>query len=85
MRKQDRRVWEALGSCMAERMYIVKFKPPGLGTVQTVVAATVEVHDEHLIFCNSEGDLRALFLLEVVQSWNEVSATDMTDSGPPRA
>jgi hypothetical protein len=58
---------------MAEKTYIVKFRPPDLGGVQTVIASTVEIHDEHLIFCNSKGELTALFLLEVVQSWNEIS------------
>ena len=58
---------------MADRAYIVKFKPSALGLVQTVVASTVEIHDEHLIFCNAKGDLAALFLLEIVQSWNEIS------------
>jgi hypothetical protein len=58
---------------MPDRAYLVKFKPPALGAVQTVVASTVETHDEHLIFCNANGDLAALFLLEVVQSWNELS------------
>jgi hypothetical protein len=37
-----------------------------------VVASTVEIHDEQLIFCNANGDLVALFLLEVVQSWSEL-------------
>ena len=58
---------------MADRAYIVKFKPSALGLVQTVVASTVEIHDEHLIFCNAKGDLAALFLLDIVQSWNEIS------------
>jgi hypothetical protein len=59
---------------MVERTYIVKFKPTALGGVQTVIASTVEIHDEHLIFCTEKGDLAALFLLEIVQSWNELSA-----------
>jgi hypothetical protein len=57
---------------MADKLYIVKFKPVALG-VQNVIASTVEIHDEHLIFCNSKGELTGLFLLEIVQSWNEVS------------
>ena len=57
---------------MADKAYIVKFKPQALGVVQTVIASTVEIHDEHLIFCNSKGELAALFLLEIVQSWNEM-------------
>ena len=57
---------------MADKLYIVKFKPATLGVAQNVIASTVEIHDEHLIFCNSKGELAALFLLEIVQSWNEV-------------
>jgi hypothetical protein len=57
---------------MAEKAYIVKFQAPNLDAIQTVTASTVEIHDEHLIFCDSKGELRALFLLEVVQSWYEV-------------
>ena len=41
---------------MADKAYIVKFKPSALGVVQTVVASTVEIHDEHLIFCNAKGE-----------------------------
>ncbi len=29
-----------------------------------------EIHEEHLAFINAEGNLAALFLLEVVQSWS---------------
>ena len=59
---------------MIEKSFIVKLKPEALGGVQTVVASTVEIYDEHLIFCNENGALVALFLLEIVQSWNEVSS-----------
>lgn len=58
---------------MASKTYVVKFKLPALGVVHTVIASTVEIHDEHLIFCDSEGKLAALFLLEVVESWSEIS------------
>ena len=33
---------------------------------------TVEIGEEHLIFCNSKGELAAPFLLEIVQSWNPI-------------
>jgi hypothetical protein len=58
---------------MADKAYVVKFKPSALASVQTVVASTAEIHDEHLIFCNAEGELTALFLMEAVQSWNVLS------------
>jgi hypothetical protein len=62
---------------MAEKAYIIKFKPEALGVAHTVIASTVKIHDEHLIFCNSKGELTALFLLEIVQSWNEVSKREV--------
>lgn len=64
---------------MADKTYIVKFKPPALGAIQVVVASTVKVHDEHLTFCNAKGDLAALFLLEIVQSWSELPDLDRED------
>ena len=45
---------------MAEKTYIVMFKAPELKPFQTVVASTAEVHDEHLVFCESNGELTAL-------------------------
>jgi hypothetical protein len=57
---------------MADKTYVVKFKPQALRGIQVVVASTVEIHDEQLIFCNANGDLVALFLLEIVQSWSEL-------------
>jgi hypothetical protein len=58
---------------MPVKTYIVMLKPPLLAAIQTVVASTVEVLDEHLIFCDAKDALAALFLLEIVQSWNELS------------
>jgi hypothetical protein len=65
---------------MADNVYIVKFKPPALGVAQTVIASTVEIHYEHLVFCNSNGEPTALFLLEIIQSWNEVSNARSNDA-----
>jgi hypothetical protein len=36
-----------------------------------VIAASAEIHGEHLIFLRSNGSLAALFLLEIVESWSE--------------
>jgi hypothetical protein len=30
----------------------------------------VQLHDEHLVFVNSKGQLTALFLKSLVRSWN---------------
>lgn len=35
-------------------------------------AATVEMQGDHLVFLAVEGTLAALFLLEIVESWNEI-------------
>jgi hypothetical protein len=40
------------------------------GTVQHVIASTVQLHGDHLVFVNSKGQLTALFLKTLVKSWN---------------
>ena len=54
---------------MADQTYLVAFKPPS-HAIQHVIAATVEVYGERLVFLNAEGKLAALFLMEIVRSWN---------------
>jgi hypothetical protein len=39
-------------------------------TVQQVIASTVQLHGDHLVFLNSKGQLTALFLKDLVRSWN---------------
>jgi hypothetical protein len=39
-------------------------------TVQHVVASTVQLYGDHLVFVNSHGQLTALFLKDLVRSWN---------------
>jgi hypothetical protein len=57
---------------MTDKVYLVRFKPPEVGT-QLVVAERVQIHGEHVAFLNSKGELAALFLLEVVEGWSELS------------
>jgi hypothetical protein len=38
--------------------------------VQHVTASTVQLHGDHLVFMNSKGQLTALFLKNLVRSWN---------------
>ena len=56
---------------MADSAYLVRFKgadpPPEL-----VIAETIEVYGEHLVFLKSDGSLAALFVLEIVESWAEI-------------
>jgi hypothetical protein len=61
-----------LAGIVRDKTFIVKFKPSALGVVHTVIASRVEIHDEHLTFCNSEGKVAALFLLAIVQSYSEL-------------
>jgi hypothetical protein len=39
--------------------------------VQHVIASTVQLYGDHLVFLNSKGQLTALFLKDAVQSWNK--------------
>jgi hypothetical protein len=39
-------------------------------TVHHVIASTAEFHGDHLVFVNSKRQLTALFLKDLVQSWN---------------
>ena len=63
---------------MTDRTFIVKFKPPEL-TIEPVVAATAEIYDDHLVLLNSKGELAALFLMDVVESWNEIALPNGVD------
>jgi hypothetical protein len=60
------RMWEPL----SDKLYVVRFKPPEIST-QPVIASSVEIRDDHLILLDSKGELSALFLMEVVESWSE--------------
>lgn len=42
--------------------------------MREVRAARIEVHGEHLVFLTAEGKLTALFLMDLVESWNEIAA-----------
>jgi hypothetical protein len=53
--------------------YILSSSSDDVDVAQSVIASTVEIHDEHLVFCDSERKLASLFLLEIVHSWNEIS------------
>jgi hypothetical protein len=44
-------------------------------TFQHIIASTVQIHGDHLVFLNSEGQLIALFLKSLVRSWNMLPNT----------
>jgi hypothetical protein len=52
---------------MKEKTYFVRLKHQ-LG-VNSITAASQEVYGDHLVFLNLEGELAALFLLDVVERW----------------
>jgi hypothetical protein len=54
---------------MADKTYLVRLKSPNLA-LQQVVATRAEIQEEHLVFVSSDGKLAALFLMEMVESWN---------------
>jgi hypothetical protein len=56
---------------MKEKVYLVHLKDQ-LG-VRSIFAARVEIAGEHLVFLNPHRELAALFLLNLVESWTEIS------------
>jgi hypothetical protein len=56
---------------MMDKTYLIRFKPRELG-LKAVIAATAEIHGEHIALLNSKGKLAALFLMEIVESWSVV-------------
>jgi hypothetical protein len=55
---------------MTDKTYLVRLKPRELG-LHVVIAASAEIHGEHIVLLNSDGELAALFLLEIVENWTE--------------
>jgi hypothetical protein len=60
---------------MRDNRYLVRFKCSHLNP-HLVLAASVEIHGEHLVFLRSDGSLAALFVLEIVESWSEADSGD---------
>ena len=54
---------------LADETYLVRFKPPQIG-VQLVAASSAEIHGDHIALLNSNGQLVALLLLDIVESWS---------------
>jgi hypothetical protein len=53
---------------MAEKTYLVRLKPPL--SIQHVTASRFEIQGEHAVFVDANGNLKAVFLMELVESWN---------------
>lgn len=56
---------------MADKTYIVRFRRPDR-SIATFVASRAEIHGDHIVLLNSHGQLAALLLLDIVESWNEI-------------
>jgi hypothetical protein len=54
---------------MIDRTFIVRFKPPQI-RAQSFIASTAEIQGDHIVLLNANGQLAALLLLEIVESWN---------------
>lgn len=57
---------------MPDETYLVRMKAPS-GALQHVRAATVEFYGDHLVLLDSQGKLAALFMMEIVESWNVIN------------
>ena len=57
---------------MADKTYLVRFKPVELSAL-VVVAESAQIYDDHLVFLNLKGKVAGLFLLEAVESWSELT------------
>ena len=56
---------------MADKTYLVALKLPE-NSIRQVSAASFAFHGDHLAFLDAKGALAALFLTEIVQSWNVI-------------
>jgi hypothetical protein len=55
---------------MSDQAYVIRFKHPQL-SIQPAVAASAEIHGQHVAPLDSKGKLAALFLTEAVESCSE--------------
>jgi hypothetical protein len=62
-------VQRAYTCSMPDKTFLVRLKSLSLA-FQQVIAGKSEIQEEHLVFVKSDGKLAALFLMELVQSWN---------------
>jgi hypothetical protein len=60
---------------MPDKLYLIRFKGSDI-SLHAVIAACAEIHGEHLVFLRSDGKLAALFLIEIVARWTELTLYD---------
>ena len=56
---------------MTEKRFLGRFKPRELAP-QSFIAERAESQGDHLVLLTSTGELAAMFLMEIVESWSEV-------------
>jgi hypothetical protein len=69
-RFQLKKLGKSLVDWMADRRFLVRFKLPQM-ILQSVIAQTVQIQGDHLVFLDSEGKPVAMFVMTVVESWSE--------------
>jgi hypothetical protein len=55
---------------MRDKPYLIRLKRSDVNP-HLVIAASAEIHGEHLVFLRLDGRLAALFVIEIVESWSE--------------
>jgi hypothetical protein len=60
---------------MIDQTYLVRLKPQSRA-IQHVAASIVEVLGGHLVFLDAERRLAAVFLLDLVESWEPLPRLD---------
>ena len=66
------RSWRILVN-MSAKTYLVRLKDPGCAT-EHVRAVRFELLGEHLVFIDSDRKVAALFLRELVESWDVIAS-----------
>jgi hypothetical protein len=56
---------------MTDKRYLIRLRLPS-PAIHALIAASVVIQGDHLVFLNSKGELMFLILLEAVESWTEV-------------
>jgi hypothetical protein len=72
--------WQDLGprhtlAGMIDQTYLVRLKPQS-GAIQHVAASIVGVLGGHLVFLDAERRIAAVFLLDLVESWEVLPDSD---------
>jgi hypothetical protein len=56
---------------MPNKTYQVRLKPPS-SAVQHVFTAETRILDNRLVFLDAKGDVAAMFLVDLIETWDEI-------------